>query len=110
MAIKPVIMIAFLVSSAWGAQWAVNNPEQWMDEEKIAAYQKFNEMKNIQSITIQGQDYRIENGDIDLIKLYDMARAEANRIIASGDTENYKTQLREYNAFFRMIGADEIPL
>ena len=110
MTAKAILTIGFLVTSTYGGVWAVHHPEQWMNENQIKAYRNFIDAQDLKTITINGKDYQIENGELDLLKLYDMARAEADRILASGDVDPYRNQLREYNAFFRMIGADEIPL
>lgn len=88
----------------------MNNPEKWMDEGQIKAYRDFVGARNLNAITIDGKQYSIENGDVDLLQLYEMARGEADRILADGDVASYKVQLNEYNIFFRMMGAEEIPL
>lgn len=110
MALKPFITIGFLLSSTYGGVWAVNNPEKWMNEEKITAYRNYVDAKSLQTITVNGEKYNIKGEDIDFLSLYDMAKAEAEQIIASGNTQKYRQQLIEYNSFFRMIGAEEIPL
>ena len=105
------MIMATIASTVWSVQWAVDNPDEWMPPpEQIESMKTFFGSSDMQTIEIAGRTYDLRDGDVDILKLYKLARKEADRMIATGDVTQYKKELTEYNEFFKMIGAEEIPV